>query len=279
MRTAKALILITAALLCASTAWAIGLDPALDNENPLAPFAALLGGALVTKLCLYMGACRIVAKLISTKLQELLDAAVQFVRGTKDESDDHWLNSILSSRVYRLGQFAVDYFFSIKLPVLEAGDRLAEDGSRKPEAGDRPPSTVHRLPSTALLLACALPAALLLTGCGSAPKQVYKTSAITHAAVVGAMHGWNDYLGTQYPTATPERRAELIRQERTVADGYGKYQAAQSLVLSAAQALLATGDAPAQDRLTTATTDAAQAAADLFGLLSQFNVINPQHAP
>jgi hypothetical protein len=145
-----------AAVLFPAAAFGVDLDPALDNANPLAPFAQFLGSALVTKILLWMGACRAVGKLVSTKLQELLDAAVQFARGTADESDDHWINSILGSRAYRVARFWVDYFFSVKLPTLPAPEK---------------PMTTTPSPAVAALLVAAC---LALTGCST--SRVAKTS-------------------------------------------------------------------------------------------------------
>ncbi len=206
MKTLTQILLICGAALCASTALAIDLDPALDEANPLAPFAAFLGGALVTKLCLWMGACRMVAKLVSAKLQELLDAAVQYVRGTATEEDDHWLNSILSSRPYRITRFVVDYFASIKLPVGENAER----GTRSAESAGVAPLTVS-------LITASLITATLLTGCASLDTNAYKTIGTTANLVDGAMRGWGDYV--RAGRATPD-------DESRVRAAYEKYQAA-----------------------------------------------------
>jgi hypothetical protein len=174
MSTITRLLLAATACLCASTALAIDLDPALDAANPLAPLAQFLGSALVTKILLWMGACRAIGKLVSGKLQELLDAAVSFVRGTADRSDDHWLDSILGSQAYRLARFGVDYFFSVKLPVAQN----PKPGTRNPEPGTAPPFA-----AAALITVSLLTVSLFTTGCGTlAPDGPYKGDKILHTA-------------------------------------------------------------------------------------------------
>lgn len=91
-------------------------SPILDPANPLAPLAAFLGSALVTKILLWMGTIGAVAKLFAPKLQGFLEDACQAAREGGDPDTQHWLDRVLHNRIYRVFAFLVDYFTRIKLP-------------------------------------------------------------------------------------------------------------------------------------------------------------------
>ncbi len=88
----------------------------LDPQNPLAPLAQFLGGALVTKILLWMGAIGAVAKLIAPKLQSFLESAIVAARANPDSPVTRFMDAVLGSPAWHVFVFLVDYFTRIKIP-------------------------------------------------------------------------------------------------------------------------------------------------------------------
>ena len=144
-------------------------DAQLDALNPLAPFAKFLGGALVTKILLWMGMFRALGKLVSTKLLQFQDAAIAWSKRSATTEDDHWLAGFLSHPLYAGASFVVDYFTSIKL-------RQWEDVKWTPFGG----APEKASPNAALAVAGCFAALLLVTGCGTnfqERREVYRSIA------------------------------------------------------------------------------------------------------
>lgn len=65
----------------------------------------------------WIGTARVVFKVISGKLEEALQAFVEFSVSTKDADAVDRINVIFASRTYRLLAFLADYIASVKLPL------------------------------------------------------------------------------------------------------------------------------------------------------------------
>jgi hypothetical protein len=80
--------------------------------NEIEPLMSLLAGKYgwVSGAVAWMGALRLAAKFISTRLQDGLTRIVQ------SKADPELLSVILNNKLYRLVAFLVDLFASVKLP-------------------------------------------------------------------------------------------------------------------------------------------------------------------
>ena len=122
-----------------------------------------------------------------------------------------------------------------------------------------------------LILLCGA-VGFLTSGCASTPKNVAKTSEVTHATVKAALSGWNDYLPGAYTRAgtNAASRAQLLDQERKVRAATRQYQAAQDIALSAAQDYIRVLGEPEWDRLSAAAAASLAAGSKVYQLLTQF---------
>lgn len=124
-------------------------------------------------------------------------------------------------------------------------------------------------------------------GCKTKPSTTaYQVSGVTHASLVSALRGWNDYLGAEYKAiaALPDtdankakRKDALIAKEKQLKAAWEKYQAAQIAVLTAAQEFskIPANDpnaSNAQDRLNAAVAASSVTLGAVIDLLRQFGV-------
>lgn len=259
MKKLFSLLLFT---LLAGAAWAADVEvtPVATEPNPFQPLLDLLGGhsGRVLQIVALIGALRIPVKLFSGSIQTFFERALARVVETSDDGDDHIAAAILRNPLYRFLAFLVDMVTSLKLPLdlpVTPSGRISGDGRFV----------------TSLLLALGL--ALSFTGCGSAPKNTYKASSVTHAGVKAALSGWNDYLGIEYARiGTNEvERLKLIEREVKVSTAYSHYQSAQAAALhAAAEFARLPDDATAADQLKAAVSAAARALSDLGAVLAEF---------
>lgn len=79
----------------------------------------VLGGdnGTVVQILAWMGALRVVFKLVSGKIQESLERAMTVVSSTEDTTDDAVVQKIITSPPYRVLAFVIDWATSIKLPL------------------------------------------------------------------------------------------------------------------------------------------------------------------
>ena len=118
-----------------------------------------------------------------------------------------------------------------------------------------------------LLLVGTLGASLFLSGCASAPTNIYKAVGTTDATVTAAVRAWDIYvMNNPVP----------ISQQIAVKNAFLKVQAAEKLVLDgdAVYAAYGTTNAPAGVLATLSADQAAftDALTDLTALLSQFKI-------
>jgi len=110
------------------------------------------------------------------------------------------------------------------------------------------------------------------TGCASANKVAYKTTAATQVTVDAAMTGWGDYIKHQDAAGTPVS----MNQRAQVKAAYEKYQAAMGVVADAGvsynQAAGTTNLIGAQAILNTAVQMASACLSDLVDLIRSFGV-------
>lgn len=65
----------------------------------------------------WIGTSRLVFKLISTKVEELINALAKWLTANKDQAGIDKVNSLLSTPAWRVFAFLADYIASIKLPL------------------------------------------------------------------------------------------------------------------------------------------------------------------
>jgi hypothetical protein len=87
------------------------------EQDAIQAMQTLLGGKAgwLPAAVAWIGTARIVAKLVSGKVQGFLDALINFT--AQNESDRLAIERVLSSRTYRTVAFLIDYFLSVKLPA------------------------------------------------------------------------------------------------------------------------------------------------------------------
>jgi len=109
-------------------------------------------------------------------------------------------------------------------------------------------------------------AAVLFTGCASAPTTAYKVEGATAVSVTAAASLWNSYVAVNHPSAAVELQ---------VRSAFEKYQAAELLAIdvTASYASLTATNAPlAASSLASASTGVSTALADLVTLLESVGI-------
>jgi len=74
------------------------------------------GGWIVATLT-WIGTARVVFKLVSSRIENLLTSLANWLSANKDQSGIDAVNRVLSNPVWRTFAFFVDYIASIKLPL------------------------------------------------------------------------------------------------------------------------------------------------------------------
>lgn len=65
----------------------------------------------------WIGTARVVFKLVSSKIEELIHAFISFSVRNKDTEAVERVNVLLGSRAWRIAAFLADYIGSVKLPL------------------------------------------------------------------------------------------------------------------------------------------------------------------
>lgn len=73
----------------------------------------------------WIGTARVVFKIVSGKLEEAIQAFVEFSINIKDADAVERINAIFASRTYRVLAFLADYIASVKLPLQARANQNA----------------------------------------------------------------------------------------------------------------------------------------------------------
>ena len=88
----------------------------MDQLLPFLP-EAWRGYALT--LFASVGAARFLIKPFGEIIRRAIQRAAETAIATADKDDDHWIETLLDTRFYRIAAFALDYLASVKLPRAE----------------------------------------------------------------------------------------------------------------------------------------------------------------
>lgn len=207
-----------------------------ETLNPILDLLGPYQKQVLTFITL-MGALRLLAKPISGWLQGLFTKLVLFVQGTPQTDDDAWVERILSSKVYRVLAFLVDWGASIKLPSSDSVKQLATEGTEE-KASSPGPLSVWILAGILVLGAgCRGPTAVVDVAPGADPIVVHaewlaENGAIAldqflawerahQASVSDAIHSAADAIRDTAPGQLRELRrlTKQYKADKTAANG------------------------------------------------------------
>jgi hypothetical protein len=89
-----------------------------ETEAITSVIKALNGdGGWAVAVLTWVGTARIVFKLVSSRIEDLLSALATWLSANKDQASIDKVNSALSTSAWKVFAFLVDYIASIKLPL------------------------------------------------------------------------------------------------------------------------------------------------------------------
>ena len=169
-----------------------------------------------------------------------------------------------------LGQFAANL---ITGPDCAAGlvlviTKLVTHFMHEEIAQDNPPAAKSTGGNSLLVLVVAFGlAAVMFTGCASAPGNLYKATGSSDSVAMAALGAWNDYCAANHPPVT---------EQQAIKNAFEKFRLSEIAALDLALVVGSyTGtNAPADtlQKATAAVSDETAALADLINLLKSFGV-------
>lgn len=106
----------------------------MDQLLPFLP-EAWRGYALT--LFASVGAARFLVKPFGELIRRAILRAAETAIASAGTDDDHWIETLLATRTYRVAAFALDYLASVKLPRAE--DLFLRAGTREKTDAPLPP--------------------------------------------------------------------------------------------------------------------------------------------
>lgn len=87
--------------------------------DQLLPFLPEAWHGYALTLFASVGAARFLIKPFGEIIRRAILRAAETAIATADTDDDHWIETLLATRTYRIAAFALDYLASVKLPRAE----------------------------------------------------------------------------------------------------------------------------------------------------------------